>query len=338
MLSFFQKNSNQSQQFIVYLRKTPLIDLPKETAFFRYQVVKPDFIWSQMSLPIHLFTNTKPNVFFSPAHYAPRVSPVPTVVTIHDLSYKFFPNEFLSGDLYKLNKWTEYSVKKASRVICVSNHTKTDLLKFYPEATNKTSVVLNGFRSPKKLQVAGYKLQSSHPYILFVGTIQPRKNITTLIEAFEKFVETRPNYKLKIVGKKGWLYTETLNRIESSPVSKQIEYLGFVKDNVLETLYKNAYATVLPSLYEGFGLPVLEAMSHGSPVIASNTSSLPEVGGEAVLYCNPDDPKTITEAFEELQDTKLRASLLLKAKKQLKKFSWDNCAEETLTVIAAAAK
>ncbi len=339
MLKYFQISSTEAQGFVVYLRKPPLLDLPKETAFFRYRVVKPDFIWSQMSLPIHLFTNRKPDVFFSPAHYAPRVSPAPTVVTIHDLAYKFFPNEFLSGDLYKLNKWTGYSVKKASKVICVSEHTREDLLKLYPEVSNKTSVVLNGYRSDKSIRsVKSIKsvANANTPYILFVGTIQPRKNITTLIEAFEKFVETHPDFELKIVGKKGWLYTETLNRIESSSVSKQIKYLGFVSESELVALYKNAYATVLPSLYEGFGLPVLEAMSQGSLVIASNTSSLPEVGGDAVLYCNPDDSKTITDALEKLQDSKLRTTLLLKAENQLKKFSWDKCAEETLNVIKSA--
>lgn len=335
MLSFFQKKSNEAQRFIVYLRKDPSADLPEETPYFSYRVVKPDFIWSQMSLPVDLFMNKKTDVFFSPAHYAPRVSPVPTVVTIHDLAYKYFPKEFLSSDLYKLNKWTEYSVKKARRVICVSNHTKKDLINFYPQVKDKTTVVLNGFRE-KKLETKKLELRTKTPYILFVGTIQPRKNISTLIEAFEKFVETRPNYELKIVGKKGWLYDETLDRIKYSSARNQINYLGFVNDTELESLYVNAYVTVLPSLYEGFGLPVLEALSHGSPVIASNTSSLPEVGGDAVLYCNPDDSKTIVEALEKLQDPKLRKSLLMKSNKQISKFSWEKCAEETLKIIKSA--
>lgn len=336
MLKYFQMSSDESQKFVVYLKSNPLPDLPKENASFRYQVVRPDFIWSQMSLPVHLFMNKKPDVFFSPAHYAPRVSPVPTVVTIHDLAYKFFPNEFLSKDLYKLNNWTEYSVKKAAQVICVSEHTKKDLISFYPEVESKTTVVLNGFRSSKKLKVAGYRVQDKRPYILFVGTIQPRKNITTLIEAFDKFVVTHPNFELKIVGKKGWLYTETLKRIEASPAINQIKYFGFVEDLELEKLYENAYATVLPSLYEGFGLPILEAMSHGSPVIASNSSSIPEIGGDAILYCDPDDSKTVVDALEQLMDIKLRKSLQLKANEQLKKFSWDKCAKQTLAVIASS--
>lgn len=335
LLSFFQKKSNEALRFIIYLRKDPATDLPEETPYFSYRLVKPDFIWSQMSLPVDLFMNMKPDVFFSPAHYAPRVSPVPTVVTIHDLAYKYFPNEFLSSDLYKLNKWTEYSVKKASQVICVSNHTKKDLISFYPQVEGKTTVVLNGFRE-KKLDTKKLELKTSTPYILFVGTIQPRKNVSTLIEAFEKFVETRPNYELKIVGKKGWLYDETLDSIKTSSARNQIKYLGFVNDSELESLYGNAYATVLPSFYEGFGLPVLEAMSHGSPVIASNTSSLPEVGGDAVLYCNPDDSNTIVDALEKLQDPKLRKSLLMKSNKQISKFSWEKSAEETLKIIKSA--
>jgi len=337
LLKYFQKNADEKQGFIIYLRQTPLVDLPKETPHFSYRVVKPDFMWSQLSLPLDLYLGKRPDVFFSPAHYSPRISPVPTVVTIHDLAYKFFPEEFLAGDLYKLNKWTEYSVKKASKVICVSNHTKKDLLKLYPAVANKTTVVLNGYRSQMSVKsIRSIKSEVIKPYILFVGTIQPRKNITTLIDAFEEFSKLHDNIELKIVGKKGWKYADTMRKIESSPATDKIKYLGFVGDEELSALYGSAYATVLPSFYEGFGLPVLEAMSHGSPVIVSDKSSLPEVTGDAALLCDPNDSGSIVKSLERLQDDSLRASLIKQSKTQLKQFSWKKCGEETLKVIKSA--
>lgn len=335
LLHYFCSVANENQQFVVYLRNTPSNDLPKESEYFTYQIVKPNFMWSQFSLPFQLYTGKKPNVFFSPAHYAPRFCPSPTVVTIHDLAYKLFPNEFLKGDLYKLTKWTEYSIRKASKVICVSKHTKKDLVRFYPYVDTKTAVVYNGFRT-SKLKTKNLELRNRKPYILYVGTIQPRKNVVTLINAFEVFSQSHPEYELKIVGKQGWLFKDTMEKIESSPVKSKITYLGFVDDSTLPHLYKNAFATVLPSLYEGFGLPVLEAMSLGSPVIASNNSSLPEIAGDAALLCDPHDPQSIVTSLERLQDKKLRADLIKESQKQIALFSWEKCGAETLAVIRSA--
>lgn len=337
LLKYFHSAANDIQQFVIYLRDHPSKDLPEQTEHFTYQVVKPDFMWSQISLPINLFFRKRPDVFFSPAHYAPRFCPVPTVVTIHDLAYKFFPEEFLKKDLYKLKSWTEYSVNNASKVICVSKHTKKDLLHFYPNLISKTTVIYNGFHS-EKIQNTKYEIRNTNPYILFVGTIQPRKNITTLIDAFNEFSKNHPEFELKIVGKKGWMYSDILLKIENSPVSNKIVYLGFVEDAELVSLYKTAYATVLPSFYEGFGLPILEAMSYGSPVIASNNSSLPEVTGDAALLCDPHDSSSIVSCLERLQDKTLRNALIKQSRKQIKQFSWEKCGEETLTVIKSAAK
>lgn len=349
LLRYFNSVASGDQQFVIYLRNTPSNELPEQSKFFTYQIVKPDFMWSQLSLPINLYLGKKPDVFFSPAHYAPRFSPVPTVVTIHDLAYKLFPKEFLKGDLYKLNRWTEYSIRKASKVICVSKHTKKDLVRLYPSVETKTDVVYNGFRSQKiknkNLEISPDSSESripivnrenTNPYILFVGTIQPRKNVVSLISAFEIFSQSHPEYELKIVGKQGWLFNETMNKIESSTVANKIAYLGFVEDLALSDLYKNAYATVLPSYYEGFGLPVLEAMSHGSPVIASNNSSLPEITGSAALLCDPNDPQSIVTSLERLQDKKLRTDLIKESQKQVKLFSWEKCGAETLAVIRSA--
>lgn len=335
LLQYFHSVANVDQQFVIYLRNSPSKDLPEKSEYFNYKIVKPEFMWSQLALPLQLYTGKKPDIFFSPAHYAPRFCPVPTVVTIHDLAYKLFPYEFLRADLYKLTKWTEYSIRNASKVICVSKHTKKDLVRFYPYVDLKTEVVYNGFRSDIHKRLSS-KNKNDNPYILFVGTIQPRKNVVSLIKAFEIFSQSHPEYELKIVGKQGWLFKDTMNKIETSPLKNKIVYLGFVEDSILADLYKNAYVTVLPSLYEGFGLPVLEALSHGSMVIASNNSSLPEVTGNSALLCDPNDPQSIVDSLERLQDKKLRADLSKESLKQLKLFSWEKCGAETLAVIRSA--
>ena len=169
-------------------------------------------------------------------------------------------------------------------------------------------------------------------YILFVGTLQPRKNIKRLIEAFSKLKDK--DVDLVVVGKKGWMYDEIINSPSEFGVGNRVKFLDSVEDEDLSTFYKNAIFFILPSLYEGFGLPVLEAMEYGCPVITSNVSSLPEAGGDAVLYVNPEDVKDITEKMQKLlQDDSLRKELVAKGREQVKKFSWKKTAEQTIKVL-----
>ncbi len=218
-----------------------------------------------------------------------------------------------------------------------------------------------------------YKINS--PYILFVGTIQPRKNINRLIEAFKVILERSQvltwrsdrisnkgilsssfaglqddknkkmnaglqddkrskNIKLIIIGKPGWMYEDILETPKKLGIEKDVLFLQAVTDEELPEFYKNAELFILPSLYEGFGLPILEAMNHGCPVITSKISSMPEAGGEAALYVNPNDTTDITEKMEKLlTDEKLRKEMVKKGFEQVKKFSWEKTARETLKVI-----
>lgn len=335
LLHYFQQMATDKLVFTIYLRDKPLEHMPDTTPHFRYKVVGPKQLWSQIALPVHLFTNSKPDVFFSPAHYAPRISPVPTVVTIHDLSYFYYPHEFLKKDLYQLKNWTKYSVDRARKVITVSKHTKYDLIKFYSVPENKIAVIHNGFE--KNLPAGkSSKLGTNDPYILYVGTLQPRKNINTLIRAFAQYVTQFPKYKLIITGKKGWLYEEIFQEVQRLGLEDKVIFKGHVTDVELANLYTHAFCFVMPSLYEGFGIPILEAMSYESPVISSNTAALPEVGGEACLYF---DPVHIDQLVEQLmlltEDKKLRRELIQKGKEQIRKFSWQKCAKETLDILTS---
>ncbi len=342
LLTYFQKKAHSNLKFIAFLKKPPLASMPKKNNYYQYKVIKNKILWSQISLPIHLYSQIfkaeKLNLFFSPAHYAPRFSPFPTVVTIHDLSYYYYSNEFLKKDLYKLKNWTKYSVKKAKKVIAVSNTTRKDLIKFYSLPDNKIVVIYNGYekkiRNLKEKNKTFPKKVKNNQYFLFVGTLQPRKNITTLIKAFQQFKQIYPEKKLVIVGKKGWLYNQIFNLVDRLKLKNDVLFTQYVSDQDLIYLYQHAFAFVHPSLYEGFGIPILEAMSYGCPVISSFASSLPEIGSNACLYFDPNSVNDLVEKMTDLQqNSQLRNELINLGKQRVKEFSWQKCGQETLEVL-----
>lgn len=334
LLRYFAKKAKKDCQFIVFLKNKPRNDLPTPSRFFKYKVIKGRLLWSQVFLPIRLFLNREIDLFFSPAHYSPRFCPTPAVVTIHDLSYFYYPNEFLKKDLYQLTNWTGYSVKKAAKIIAVSKTTKKDLIKFYNLADEKIKVIYNGFKINKNNQPIKPPIKIKKPYLLFVGTIQPRKNLKTLIKAFYFLLKEKPQYSLIIAGKKGWLYKKIFAQVKKLNLKNKVNFTGYLTDNQLAYLYKNAVLFILPSLYEGFGLPLLEAMRFGCPVIASSVSSLPEIGGDACLYFNPTSSEDLKNKMVQLLDNQnLRKKLIKKGIERIKLFSWEKCGKETLKLL-----
>jgi len=335
LLYYFKKKANKELNFLIFLKEKPIKKMPQSNNFFKYEVVKGSFLWSQLFLPVKLFLKTNINVFFSPAHYLPRFTKIPSVVTIHDLSYFYYPDDFLPSDLYKLKNWTKYSVNKAKKIIAVSKTTKKDLMKFYQVPDEKIKVIYNGYeknlitQSPKNKNWIKDK-----NYILYVGTLQPRKNILTLIDAFYQFIKSYPQFKLIVVGKKGWLFEKIFQKVENLKLEDKIIFTDYVNDQKLISLYQNAFCFVLPSFYEGFGIPILEAMSFGCPVISSFASSLPEIGADACLYF---DPKSSNDLYNKLillkKNQDLRNKLITKGRERVKFFSWQKCARETLEVI-----
>lgn len=344
LLSYFQKHATKQIRFVVFLRSAPRKELPDETEFFSYKIVHISFLWSQIFLPLELIGRlfTDPiDVFFSPAHYAPRFCPCPTVVTIHDVAYIHYPGEFLKRDLFQLTHWTRYSIKNASKIISVSKTTKKDIMSQYKVPESKIEVIYNGFEKntsskAHSLSSLSKRYRFSPPYVLYVGTLQPRKNIVTLIKSFAFFNKKHPEYSLVIVGKKGWLFDEIFKEARDPYVNNKIIFTGYVSDEELAILYKNANTFVLPSLYEGFGLPLLEAMSFGTPVISSFSSSLPEIGSEACLYFDPQDPTDLLDKLELLTGSgELQKKLVAEGKKRVASFSWDTSAKETLQVLTS---
>lgn len=368
-------SKNKEHDFLIYLKDSPQEDLPKESKNFKYKVFGPKKLWTQFALPISLTFGPKPDVFFSMAHYGPRFSRVPYVVTIHDLSYLHFPELFNKDDLYQLKNWSKYSIEKSAHVIVPSKSTAEDVVKNYNVPSSKITVTYEGydqdlFKPQKKPKVESVKskYQIRGDYIIFVGTLQPRKNLERLIEAFnlivngssqvvdsyEKSMSLDPqfssstrtassayepstmNLQLVICGKKGWMFERIFEKVQELKLQDKVTFAGFVEDNDLPALISGARVYVNPSLWEGFGIPVIEAQACGVPVVVSNTSSLPEIVGDSGVLIDPTETNSIATGIKKvLEGPKLSSELVKKGSQNIKRFSWQNCAQQTLEILTS---
>lgn len=334
-------------QFTIYLKDNPLPDLPKEHDRWRYKVVGPKRFWTQFGLPLNLFlSRPRPDVFFSPNHYAPRFCLAPSVISILDLGYFYFPQYFKKSDLTQLKSWTAYSVKQAKKIITISESSKRDVIKFYKKEAKDIIVTYPGYNETfnprirkQELRIKKIKEKYKIPgdYILYVGTLQPRKNLVRLIEAFSFLTHNSEliTYNLVIAGKKGWLYKEILGKAKELGIGDKVIFTDYVAQEDLPYLMAGAKLYVLPSLYEGFGIPVVEAMASGVPVVCSSVSSLPEVGEGAVVYVDPESVESIAVGIKEVLgwSQSKRDEMVQKGLTQAAKFSWQKCADKTLDVL-----
>lgn len=333
----FQVVSNLSKldkqnSYTIFLPSEPLSDMPEESQNWRYSVGKSGGFWTILQLP-RLIRRNPVDLFFSPTHYVPWFSQVPKVFSIMDLSYLHYPEMFRKKDLIQLKHMTKFSLKRAQKVFTISEFSKREIIEYYKYPEKDIVFTYPGIHKYQLSNIKDQKNKTIKPYILFVGTLQPRKNIQRLIKAFELINDS--NIELMLVGKKGWLWEPIIKTIKESTKKDAIRILDFVPDEELTSLYQNATCFVLPSLYEGFGIPVLEAMHFGCPVVISNTSSLPEVGGEAAIYVNPLETQDIARGMDQAiqLDSRQRKELVERGKKQVQKFSWKTCAQQTLEVL-----
>lgn len=282
----------------------------------------------------------KCDIFFSPNLNFTALSPkVKSVLTVHDLSFKFFP-EFSTAKQYWWHRAVspEKQCRRATLIFTPSENTKRDIVDYYDIAPEKIKVIYPGVKAINNEQLTmskeaiKKKYNLPEKYILFLGTIEPRKNIVGLIEAFEilnsKF--QIPN-SLVIAGAPGWKNSDVYNKAKTSIKSNRIKFINFVPPEDKPALYRSAELFVYPSLYEGFGFPVLEAMAEGTPVITSNRSSLPEIAGPAAYLIDPARPEQMALAMNELlTQPKLRQWHIQKGLEQVKKYSWEKSAREWL--------
>ena len=296
--------------------------------------------WEQWVQPFVLWEE-KVDLLHSLAFVTPLLSPCPSVITIYDLSFIIFPQGFKYSKRLYLTLLTRPSARKARRIITISESTKRDTIRLLGVSSEKVDVVYCGvdkaFHPLPEREIASFRQKRGLPerIILFVGTIEPRKNVTRLIEAYSHLRGER--VKLVIGGARGWLYEEIFARVEELNLTDEVLFPGYIPPDELPLWYNAAELFVYPSLYEGFGLPPLEAMACGTPVITSNVSSLPEVVGEAGLTVNPMDSKGLAEAMNQvLCDEALRQSMRERGLARAGRFSWARAARETVGVYRRA--
>lgn len=329
-------------RFVIYLKERPLPDMPPVKENFTYEVFGPSKAWVLTGLTLRLFRPPRPDVLFSPSHYIPLVSPVKRAFAIVDLSYEKFGAEyFRQYDLQQLRRWTRASAKNAKKIITISEASKADIETIYKVSAQKIAVIYPGYNDslyqPRiplaKLKQVRNKYGIKGKYFLFVGTLQPRKNIIRLIRAFAK-LNTRAN--LVIVGKKGWLYDDILSLAQTLKIDDRVIFTGFAPNEDLPALMKYSLAYVLPSLYEGFGIPVVEAQACGAIVAVSRVSSLPEVVQDSGLYIDkPDSVASIKKTLQQILKLSKKQRLVLKTKGKANaaRFSWDKAAQELVTTL-----
>ncbi len=288
-------------------------------------------LWKKLKFPSYDFFFGKADLFHFPNFIIRPIREGKTIATIHDVSFLRFPQYTEPKNLKFLTDKIEETVLRANQIIVDSEFTKSELLSFFKIDSTRVHSIHLGIDShfqPSLNHEASKK-------ILFVGTIEPRKNLTHLFKAFDLFTERmkEQNYQLIIAGMKGWLYEETFRSLEKCKSKERIHLLNYVDDHQLIQLYQEADLFVYPSFYEGFGLPPLEAMASGVPVIAAKRGSLGEVLGEAPAWIEPEDIEGLAKNMERvLCDQEYKQMLIAKGLLQAKKFNWKTTAEQTLDV------
>jgi glycosyltransferase involved in cell wall biosynthesis len=296
--------------------------------------------WEQAAWPL-LASYHKLDLLHSMAFVAPLFSRIPTVITVYDLSFIHFPGGYPTLQRNYLQSQTARSCRKAQRVITISESGRQDVHRFFQVPLDQIDVVLPGvdplFRPLPAAEVTAFRQREALPreVILHVGTLQPRKNIPVLLEAMAKLA--RPDVALVLAGGKGWLYQDIFERVVVLGLEKQVRFTGYIADEELPLWYNAATLLAFPSVYEGFGMPVVEAMACGTPVVAAQSSSIPEAGGEAALYFNPDNVDALTNCLSAvLDDATLATTMRLKGLAQARLFSWARAGQETARVYGRA--
>lgn len=297
------------------------------------------FLWDQFIFPFHAW-RAKVDLIHQTAFSVPIFFPGKRVVTVHDLIPIYFGKDISFISRLFLGKWVPFTFRFADHLIAISEATKNDLvatlnipeekITVIPEAADDTYKPVTDRR---KRQEVKKKYGISGRYLLHIGTINPRKNLEFLVRVFAKLSQDFPDLQLVITGKKGWYFEGLFRLVDELKLQDKVIFTGYIEEEDKPALLSAASVYTFPSVYEGFGLPALEAMACGTPVVASNTSSIPEVTGKAAILVGPHDEGGWIEAIRRiLTDGKLAARMSKEGLLQAKKFSWEKAAEETLKV------
>ncbi len=331
---YFLFDRKYSEDFIFSENVTPVILNPPARHPFLW------FLWFEISIKRYL-KRINADLFLSPDGYLSLSSDTKQIAVIHDINFIHRPNDlpFFTRKYY--NYFFPKFAEKAFKIATVSEYSKQDIAEQFNIDTKKIEVVYNGCNElykpfPENIkQKTKQKYTGGKDYFIFIGTLHPRKNITGLFKAFEKFkIESKSNIKIIIVGEKLFM-TKDIERVYSqSDFKNDIIFTGRLNPEDLHSVLASAIAMTFVPFFEGFGIPILEAMNCDVPVICSNTTSLPEVAGDAALYVNPENTSDIKNAMIKItSDDNLRKTLIAKGRKQKELFSWDNTAEKLWKII-----
>lgn len=323
---FFDRPYDPS--FVFAPNVTPVVVAPQARHFVLF------YVWFEWMLP-RLLKKYKADLFLSADGFLSLRTKVPTCLVIHDLAFEHYPEHFMASHRFYWRHFSPKFAKRADRIATVSTYSKEDIVKQYSIDPAKIDVVYNGAHDEYKplgweeREQVKEKYAEGCEYFVFAGALHPRKNILNLLKAFIAFKKKqRSNMKLVIVGRFAWKYNEVMEMKEDMPFAEDVKWVGYMGVEELSKVIGGAYALVYPSLFEGFGIPILEALQCNVPGVVSNTSAMPEVAGEAALLVDPTDVQDIADKMQLIyKDEMLRAKLIAAAKEQAKKFSWEKSAE-----------
>lgn len=299
-------------------------------------------LWTKIRFSWEMLWN-KPDVLFVPSHVLPYFAPKRSVMTVHDVAFMHLRSSYSWFQFWYLKRETKRAVQNASTIIVPSEATKHDLKRFFRCKDSKIRVIYHGIDAktlnldPKfEAEVLeNMHLSRSGNFMLFVGRLEAKKNILRLIKAFLKFRKKYPNWRLILAGTRGDGFNKILKESEKINALEHILMPGYITENEKHVLLKYCDAFVFPSLYEGFGFPILEAYAYRKPVVTSKTASIPEVAGDSCIYVNPNTIDSIEEGLERLV---INPPDFAGQKEQLAKFKWEDCIEKTIKVLLADAR
>ena len=298
-------------------------------------------IWRYVNLPRHLKTCRDLDIVHDPYEIGPLSYKMPfsKITTICDLTPVLFPHTFNLATVMLHKVFLKRTLNDVSKIVTISHSTKRDLIHYFKIPDEKITVTHlaanENFRPMPESEVDAFrdKYNICYPYILYVGTLEPRKNIPNLITAFSSLKKAGYPHKLIITGKPGWKYEKIFETVRSLKLESEVIFMGRLSDKELPYIYNGAELFVYPSLYEGFGLPPLEAMACGTPVITSNSSSLPEVVGDAGITVDPYNVNMLASAMRDvITNSELRENMIEQGKDRAKRFNWESTARRTLSV------
>lgn len=343
--------SHPEDQFVYYF------DRPYDQRFIHAPNVTPKNVFPVTRLPILIrywlnhpvrkhVVKENAQVFFSPDGFIPLGMSVPKVSMVHDVAFLRYPQHLQPRIRAFYKTWMPRYLAYTDHIITVSEFSKKELIEGYNLKPEKISVVYNGITDIYKpidaigRNIARNQFAKGHPYFVYLGAIHPRKNILNLVRAFELFKAVSPGpHQLVLAGRASWHTEDVFKAIASSPFRSEIHLPGYVPTAEAVNLVAGAEAMIYPSVYEGFGLPLVEAMASGVPVICSNVSSLPEVAGHAALLFDPLDPSAIAEQMKKVTtDETLRSELIRLGHERSKYFSWDTAASQIYEILKTFAK